>query len=62
MNRNAAATEIRVANKGNIGKICWSGEWSFIEDTGAAPQKSALPPIAEKQPAARHAASASDSS
>jgi hypothetical protein len=54
MNRNMAATEIRDAGKCCAGNICWSSEWSFVEDADAASQKPARPPISKKQPTGSH--------
>lgn len=49
MNNNAA-NGIMDAGERHMGNARWSSEWSFIEDADAALQKSAWPPIIEKQP------------
>lgn len=55
MNRNAAATEIKDASKRCAGNMCWSSEWSFVEDAEVALQKPVRSPIAKKQTAGSQA-------
>ncbi|WP_435626441.1 hypothetical protein [Candidatus Ferrigenium straubiae] len=54
MNRNMTATETRDAGKRCGGSICWSSEWSFVEDTDATSQKVVRPLINKQLPAEKH--------
>lgn len=53
MNRNMIATETGDAGKRCVGSICWSSEWSFVEDTDAASQKTVRPLINKQLPAGK---------
>lgn len=62
MNRNAAASKTTDTNKWCAGNVCWSSEWSFIEDVDVALQKTVQPAIAGKQAVANHDDASSSSS
>lgn len=53
MNSNMTATETRDAGKRCGGSICWSSEWSFVEETDAVSQKTVRPLINKQLPAGK---------
>lgn len=59
MNRDTTATKTATKSIGTTSKqraedVCWSSDWSFIEDAVVASQKPDRSAIAEKQEVANH--------
>lgn len=55
MNRNTGEVQIKDASKRRAGNICWSSEWSFVEDADVVLQKTVRPLINKQLPAGKHA-------